>query len=277
VSLLIVFALLTAGLTALFLGVTVVAQSYLYQEAAPRLPLRALAGGLLLGGFLTLWAYIDKNRPGQYDTFFNFSPYTTTEFTEFEAVRWTVGGDGKLKTDANGKETETVVKFKRSAGGKGSQFVEEGTNEAFKTNTSQYMTGALRVKGPGDPEPVRYNALLKESPGTKTKTYTGEERQFNEEKGSRYIKAVQLGTLFIPSTGTIVVSLLLNLALLLMWLVVTWPILRYSFAHALAFTAVGTLVTMLALVPLLFNFNRPAPKPAPAPAAARVVSAPVTA
>ncbi len=269
-TLLLVFVLLVVGLTAMFLGITVVAHGYLYQDPAPRLPIRALIGGLLLGGFLTLWATIDKSRPGQYDTFFNFVPYTTIEFTEFEAVRWPIGGDRHFKKDASGKDVEVIVKFKRGVGGKGAPFVEEGTNEAFKMNTGDYMTGAIRVKGPDDSEPVRYKAMVNENPRTKAKEYAPE-RRFVEEKGSRYVEAVQPGTLFVPSTGTIVVSLLLNFALLLMWLVVTWPVLRYAFIHALGLTAVGALVTMLALMPLLFKFNRPTPKPAPgAPAVALV-------
>lgn len=276
-TLLIVFVLLTGGLTALFLGVTIVAQGYLYQEPASRLPLRAVAGGVLLGGFITLWAVIDKNNPGRYDTFFNFSPYSTTEFTEFEAVRWPAV-NGKLKTDASGNPVEVIVKFKRSAGGKGAAFLEEGTSNTFKpvgsdSVSGSYMTGAIRVKGPDDPEPVRYNALVKENPRTKAKEYTTE-RRFVEENGSRYVEAVQLGTLFVPSNRTIALSLLLNFALLVLWLVVTWPVLRYSFGHALGLTAVGTLVTLLLLMPLLFRFNRP---PEPKPAAAPPVSAEVPA
>ncbi|HEY1187306.1 MAG TPA: hypothetical protein VGE74_06590 [Gemmata sp.] len=270
-TLLLVFALLTGGLTALFLGVTIVAQGYLYQEPVSRLPLRAAAGGVLLGGFITLWAAIDKNKPGRYDTFFNFSPYTTSEFSEFEAVRWPAVG-GALKTDANGKPLEEVVKFKRNPGG--TQFVREGTSEVFiltgSDNSKSFMTGAIRVKGPGDPEPVRYNAIVDDDPRNKTKTYSrdDERRRFVEEKGERYVKMVQMGTLFVPSTATIVGSLALNFVLLVLWLVVMWPVLRYSLGHSLGLAAVGTLVTMLLLMPLLFKFNRSAAKPAPAPAPA---------
>jgi hypothetical protein len=213
VTLPLVFAMLVVGLTALFLGVSVVAHGYLYMEPAKKLPLRALGGGLLLGGFITLWAGLDKKSPGKYDTFFNFSPYTTAEFGEFEAVRWPVGADGQLKG------TEVAVKFKRTVGGKGAAFVEEGTNDAFKLSTGAYMTGAIRVKGPGDAEPVRYNALVNENPRTKSKEYA-KERRFVEEKGDRYVEAVQLGTLFVPSGATVAVSLLLNFTLLVLWLVV---------------------------------------------------------
>lgn len=281
-NLLLVFVLLTVGFTALLMGVSIVAHGFLYQSPAPRLPLRALIAGVLLGGFLTLWALVDKKWPNkdgsvQYDTLPNFSGYNTSEFTEFEAVRWPGTGD-KLKTDASGNPVETVVKFKRAAGGKGANFVEEGTNEAFKLNgtdrsgTYSYMTGAIRVKGPTDPEPVRYNAMLKENPRTKMKEYAAQDdgRRFVEDKGSRYVTMSQPGTLFVPSTGTIAFSLFLNFSLLLVWLLATWPVLRYTFLHAAGLTAVGTLITMLTLMPLLFKFNRPDAKPAPAPAAAWV-------
>lgn len=275
-NLLLVFVLLTVGFTALLMGVSIVAHGFLYQSPAPRLPLRALIAGVLLGGFLTLWALVDKKWPNkdgtvQYDTFFNFSAYTTSEFTEFEAVRWPATGD-KLKTDASGNPVEVVVKFKRSAGGKGATFVEEGTNKGFLTHTGEYMTGAIRVKGPTDPEPVRYNAMLKENPRTKMKEYAAQDdgRRFVEDKGSRYVTMSQPGTLFVPSTGTIAFSLFLNFSLLLVWLLATWPVLRYTFLHAAGLTAVGTLITMLTLMPLLFKFNRPDAKPAPAPAVAWV-------
>src|SRR5439155_17192579 len=118
----------------------------------------------------------------------------------------------------------------------------------------QYMTGAIRVKAATDPEPVRYNATLKENPRTKTKEYTPE-RRFVEDNGDRYVEEHQLGTLFVPSTGTIMIALSLNFALLVVWLAACWPILRFSLSHALLLTAVGTLVTMLAGMPLLFKPN----------------------
>jgi hypothetical protein len=276
VPLLLVFVLVTLALFALFLGGGLVAQGYLYQQPAERMPLRALIGGLIVGGFIALWVWVDKGKPGRYDTFFNFAPYTTMEFTEFEAVRWVNGGDGKMKLDKNGNPLEVTAKFKRSAGGKGSQFLEVGEkNAAFKmsgttSDNEQFMTAALRVKAEGEAEPVRYNVQVKEDPRTKTKTYATDDRKFEEEKGSRYIQEKQLGTLYVPSTGTIVVSLLLNLALLLVWLAACWPVLRFSVGHAIGLAVVGTLVTMLIILPLLFKPNR-VPKPLTPPAAARAV------
>ena len=141
------------------------------------------------------------------------------------------------------------------------------------TDAGQYMTGALRVKGPGDAEPVRYNAVLKEGGAAKSKTYTNE-RRFVEEKGSRYIEAQpnQLGPLQVPSTGTVVLALLLNFMLVVVWLVACWLVMRFSLGHSLMFTAVLAVITMLALMPVLFKQNRAAPAPGPtAPAKSAAV------
>ena len=269
--LLLVFLMLLLGLFALFLGGGLLAQGYLYQNPAERMPLRALAGSVLVGGFITFWMWVDQRAPGRYDTFFNFSPHTTAEFNEFEAVRWSAGGDGKFKLDAGGKPVETIAKFKRTPGGKG-QFLEEGTGLPFSRTGStsggtSYATGAILVKGPEDAAPVRYNATMKENPNTKTKAYTPE-LKFEEEKGSRYVSADSMGTLYVPSTGTVVGALALNFMLVVAWLVAFWPILRFSLSHALIFTAALAIITMMAIMPLLFKQNRVS-KPAPgAPPAA---------
>jgi hypothetical protein len=72
----------------------------------------------------------------------------------------------------------------------------------------------------------------------------------------------------------VVITLALNFLLVVLWLVAMWLLLRYSFVHALGLTAVGALVCMLILLPLLFRFNRPAERPAPAPAPAAAPAAP---
>jgi hypothetical protein len=270
VVLLLVFLMLTLALFALFLGGGLVAQGYLYQNPAERMPLRALIAAALVAGFITLWVRIDQRAPGRYDTFFNFTPSSTVEFQEFEAVRWTGAGD-KLKLDANGNPVEKSVVFKRAVGNKG-QFVEEGTSEPFKLNGStssgtQYMTGAIRVKAAGDPEPVRYKATLKEDPRTKSKTYKADSK-FEEEKGSRYVDVHQMGTLVVPSPGTVVLALFLNFMLMAVWLVACWPVLRFSLGHAVVFAGALGLVTMLAVMPVLFRYSRESKPPAPTTAQA---------
>ncbi len=264
VVLLLVFLMLALGLFALFLGGGLVAQGYLYQDPADRFPIRAAVAGLLVAGYLTLWVALDQKKPGRYDTFFNFMPYTTAEFDEFDAIRWS-GSGGALKLNENGAPVETVVTFRRPAGGKAAQFAAVGTNEKFEPRGTspgggQYMTGALRVKLPTDPEPVRFNALVVESAAAKTKTYT-KDRKFVEENGARYVEAVQPGTVYVPSTGAVLTALLINFGLLVVWAVALWPVLKFTFTHALLFAGAATVVCLLALMPVLFKQGRAAVAP----------------
>lgn len=268
-----VFVMLLLGLFALFLGGGIVAQGFLYQNPAERLPLRSVLAAALVAAFVTCWVWIDRRSPGRYDTLFNFVAYTTADFNEFEAVRWT-GSGGKLTRGADGKPNEVVVKFTRPNAN--AKFTQEGSGEPFtflgSSGATQYMTGAIRIKGPGDAAPVRYDATLKDDTRTKEKVYA-ERPRFVEEKGSRYVEAekeAQMGKLFVPSTGTIVGALALNALLFVVWLVAFWPVMRFSFGHALMFAAAMGLLTMLGAMPLLFKQNRD-PKPVPAPTAALVV------
>jgi hypothetical protein len=259
--LLLVFLMLFLGLFALLLGGGLVAQGYLYQQPADRLPLRAVVAAVLVGGYITFWVWVDQRAPKKYDTFFNFEGESKAEFNEFEAVRWAAAA-GKLTLDAGGKPAETTVPFKRI--GKEAPFLEVKTGDRFELTGrnregAQYMTGALLVKGPNDAQPVRYNARLNED-----KTYQkGDEGvRFLEEKGPRYIKAGELGALYVPSTSTVAVALLLNFLLIVVWVVAFWPIMRFSLGHSLMFTAVLAVITMLGLMPILFKPNR-TPKPPP--------------
>src|SRR5262249_17534024 len=104
VTLLLILVLTTFVLFAIFLGGSIVAQGYLYQAPADRLPVRAIAAAVLVGAFLTIWTLIDKRSPRKYDTFFEFAPYETSTFDEMEAVRW-VSADprgSKMTVDESG-------------------------------------------------------------------------------------------------------------------------------------------------------------------------------
>ena len=63
VTLLLILFLITLLLFTLFLGGSLVAQGYLYQQPAERLPLRALSGAVLVGAFITIWVSIDRAAP----------------------------------------------------------------------------------------------------------------------------------------------------------------------------------------------------------------------
>jgi hypothetical protein len=271
VLLLLVFLMMVLGLFALFLGGGLVAQGYLYQNPADKMPLRALGGAALVAGFVTFWVWVDQRVPGRYNTFFEIRGESTKEFDEFEAVRWIALG-GKLKIDASGNYTETTAKFKRRGSGK---FYEEGASdkefvlEGYTIDGRKYMTGAIRVKGPDDPEPVRYNAVLNPQKPKTSPEYTVE-RRFVEENGSRSVELAKLGTLHIPSTSTVALSLFLNFLLFAVWLAAFWPVLRFSLTHSLIFAGSLAVLTMFAVMPVLFEQNRTPKKTTAAPITAMV-------
>lgn len=291
-TLLIVLVLVTLILFAMFLGGGLVAQGYLYQAPAERLPLRALAAAALVGLFLTMWVWIDSKNPRKYDTFFEFAPYETKTFDDMEAVRWVSPDGSKLRVDGNGAPVEVGMKFKRGVGGKSNTFFDEA-GEPFQLNSSgktgqSYMTAAIKLHPDGDgkqadpkaaPRPksdgdmVRFNAQLTKDKRTYINSPDG--RKFIEDKGSRYVNADQLGVVYVPTTGTVVVALFINLMHFVVWFVAFWLILQFSRGHSAIMTASFGLITMLLVLPLLFGPNRKPKPPEEAPkVAARDVSPP---
>jgi hypothetical protein len=277
VTLLPILLLVTLVLFALFLGGSLVAQGYLYQEPADRLPVRALAAAVLVGTFITMWVWIDKKHPRRYDTFFEFAPYERKEFSEFEAVRWSSSDGVKVGTDESGKPIEVLVNYKRGVGARSDKFVEKGTTDQLfqlngGTKTGEaYMTAAIILKPDPEGEPVRFDAQFKEDKRTQAKTYTPE-RRFDEQKGSRYVLADQLGVLYVPSSGTVALALFINLLHFVLWYMAFWPILQFTRGHAFALTTLFGLVTMLLVMPLLFKPNRTQTPAAEAPNVASVRS-----
>ncbi len=267
-TLLIILVLTTLVLFALFLGGSLVAQGYLYQAPADRLPLRSLIGALLIGLFITIWVWIDRRAPRRYDTFFEFAPYETKTFDEFDAVRWLSTDGSSFKADASGNKVEAEVKFKRGVGGQANTFFEEGTTTPFHLNSvgktgESYMTIAIKLKPDPNGDAVRFNARL--NPDKKSYAASAEGRRFDEERGSRYVHADQLGVLYVPSTGTIVLALFINVLHFVIWFAVFGPILQFTRGHAFVLAVSFGLITMILVMPLLFKPNRTPPAP---PAAA---------
>jgi hypothetical protein len=260
--------LVSLTLFAVFWGGSQFAQGFLYNQPAGRLPVRAAAAAVLVGGYMGLWVWIDKNNPGRYDTLFQFEPYSVKDVNEFEAVRWKAAA-GKLVKGEDGKPVEETVKYKRVPGGGGrtGEFTREGVipPEPFRLNDARMMTAAIVATPDEGGSPVRFDADLKTS-GAGMPEYA-KDRKFVDAPTGRYVKAEQPGTVFVPSTKTVVVAVLLNAGVFVVWFLAAWLAMRFSWAHALGIAAGFGLVTMLIAMPLLFKPNR-APKTQAAPAAA---------
>jgi hypothetical protein len=269
--------MIVVALFALFWGAGMLAQGYLYNQPADRFALRAAAAALLVGIFLTAWCWIDRRSPGRYDTFFEFAPYDTRPFDEFEAVRWiadpaaAVKGKTEFKKGEDGQPIEKVTKFRRPGGGKSGAFAEEGTGNPFELSGTpkgggpSTLTVALLVRPEPGADPIRLKAALKKDDRIGALTYApGPERRFTEESGSRYVKADQMGVLYAPTSGVVVLALLLNLAHFVVWFLAFWLVMHFRWSHALGFATAFGLLTMLLVIPLLFKqVRKPAAPPPP--------------
>jgi hypothetical protein len=252
VSLVLTFLGVSVAVATLLWAASLLLQPYLYSEQADRLPLRAAVGGLLIGGFLTFWAYVNTraDHPDKYGTFFEFSPTGTKDVAEFEAVRRVnqKGPDGQWK--------EETVAFKRSVGRAGAEFVAAGDpTQKYAPNAADYMTVAVLVPEAGGAK-ARFDAEL-DPRGQAYKPTV--EKVFTEKGGRRYVEMGYPGVVYSPSRWAAIGAFLLNIAHFGLWFVVLWPVMRYGSGAALGGAAALGLVTMLAVMPLVFNTNRPGP------------------
>lgn len=259
VTLALTFAVSAAALTALFWGLALIGQGYLYGQPADKLPLRALVAGLAVALFMGVWTYANTraSHPDKYGTVFEFTPTSTKEVTEFEAVRRFGKTDGKAVTwltDEKGQPRETMTRYKWEAEG-GGKFVEVGTAKEFKLNDANSLTLALLV--PEDGKTVRFEAPTKDGVYVTKK----EEVRFEEQGGSRYIEGGRPRQMVVPSASAFALAVVLNVGHFVVWFLAFWLVLRFSAGHALLFVAVLGTVAMLVVMPLLFQLNTPKPVP----------------
>lgn len=267
-SLLVTFLILAAGFSVALFAFSLVLQNYLYSEPASLLPVRALAGGLLASAFLIYWVHVNTRAEtkDRYGTLFEFNSTSTSPFEAFTATRRyaTKNPDGTVR--------ETKVKFARA----GTVFIEGNDPlKPFKLTTSDYLVTAIEV--PQGETVTRFEAELfvpKEGnpqelrpamPEDANPTYDrGQIRTFREANGSRYIEFSTLGTpgpIQSPSRGAWLGAILLNVLHFAIWLIVFWPILRFTSGTALGLAAGITLAVMFFLMPILFDRNKSLPAP----------------
>lgn len=252
----------TVGLTALFWGLALFMQGYLYNQPADKLPLRALVAGLGVAMFLTGWTYLNTRatHANKYGVLHEFVATSQVPVNEFEAVRQLGIKDEK------GQPKEVTVPFKWEPAGAGGQFVEVETGKKFEINTSNYMTVALLVPGEGGTK-ARFDAEMQGGAYTKR---ADDERRFTEQGGPRHIDGRNPRQMEVPSTGGLVAAVGINVLQYVVWFLAFWLGLRFTIGHSLGLAAAFGLASMLILMPLLFDLNKVKPviaAPQPTPAA----------
>jgi hypothetical protein len=246
VSLLALAAICIGASAAMFFIFSAFLQNWLYSQPSTGLVWRSLAAGAVIGGFLTLWCRIDSRNPGKYDTLLNFAGYDMQDYDSFEVVR-------KLQDG----ETSTQKYVRSLQAGRPVYLTEGGT--AWNRSTSDGPAESIIITDKNTP--ARFTTKLEKRKGSDAWTFPAGEVRYTEEKGRRYIDAGSPGKVFQPKSGTIIVSLLLNFAHLIAWLLPIWLLLRFSFGHALGIAIVLWMFTTMVPLPVLFEKNRTRQKP----------------
>lgn len=257
------FVLLVSALALVFWGTTRFLQGYLYSEPAGRLPVRALVAGAVVGGFITLWTFVNTraSTENKYGTFFDFNPVGEKGVTAFEAVRRFPKMDERGRFTAEGDEK--TVAFKRKVGGLAGEFVDAAgapfklTGSGMPETGRQYLTVALIVDE-GDDRKTRFNARIDpRNPNSYAPVAGGGgNHQFVEERGSRHLDGDSPAVVYAPSRIAVFAALALNGLLFVAWFAAFGPVLRYSSGHALGLAAACGTATLLVLMPLLFKLNK---------------------
>ncbi len=257
IVLLFTFVGISAASFAMFWGITLFAQKFLYNGPADKLPLRAAVAGLLLGCFLTAWIYVNTRADGEnkYGVIHQFSPNDkSAPVAKFQAVR------NKLDPNLKAVGEETVT-FEWLPTDKGERYVPTNPKPAgnplpFAVASPVHSTTALLLDDAG--KPVRYEAVMD------AKGYAGEKYTFQEKGGGRTIlltrgqdtaQAERIAVVS-PSGGAVFLALALNALHMVVWFVVFWPVLRFNVGHAIGFTVVFFAIATVLLMPLLFDMNK---------------------
>lgn len=235
--LLIILAILTAVVAAVLWLVSLLLQGWLYNDLAPRLPLRALAGGFVLALFLTGWCAVYKADPGRFDTLFNFKTEALDQTaTEVQSVR-KVGPDEKKP-----------VKYVKG-GVAGAEFVSADGQKVWKRSDADGMVVALLIPEKGKDPPTRFNAKLQPDG-----SFPAGRVRFVEDKGSRYTdEGPTLGQVYRVRSFAVLGNLFANLLHAALWAVVLWFGMRFAVGHAIGLGLGLWAVTMIAVQPALFG------------------------
>lgn len=238
-TIILIFALLFFGFTALLWGGTLIVQGYLYSEPAERLGLRATISGAALALFFAFWALLDQQTPGYYGHFFAFESQERTELDGFTAEREFATG------------TTKNVEYAVRRAGPGSRTYLGPDGKPFTPRSTDWLVKALLVKvNEGDEGPVRFEAEMDDGAFAEPLRYT-------EVDGDRFIEGGSIGILTDPQPGRVVINLLLNLLHFVLWFGLICFVMEYHYGHALLMTFFLGLIGMLVILPVLFAQNAP--------------------
>ena len=208
--------------------ISVILQGWLYNDLASKLPLRALAGGAALALFHTGWCAIYKADPGRFDTLYSFKTEALDgKYDEFQSIR-------KV-----GKNEQKPVRFIRV--GESTDFESLESRKRWNRSDADGMMVAILIQEKGKDQPTRFDANLSSDGLFRPRNET----KYETDGGKRYMDEGSLGNVYRKRSFAVIGNLFVNLLHLALWVVVFWPILRFTLGHAVGFGLAFWAITML--------------------------------
>jgi hypothetical protein len=244
------------GVLAVLWTGSLIAQGYLYNVPTEGLAWRAPAGAAAVTLFAALWCLIHARTDGRYDTLFSFDASDQKTYDELVSISQAPGG------------AETRTPFKRFRSGRGQVEYRDANGRRWERSSSAGQVVAVEVEDNG--RKVRFDA--QRNPDGTFKVAPGEYLKFVDPASGRSMTDGDMGTVRRRRTGVMIGNVVLNLLHLALWFAVFWPILRYSWSHAVVLAVICWLVMTVGVLPMMFDQTRKAraaslaPPPAAAPA-----------
>jgi hypothetical protein len=242
VSFIVLFAGLAFVFVLLLLGGSIFIQSWLYNVPASNIVLRALASGLGMSAFFTVWAALDAGSPGKFDSIFEGADLKVKEYSSVVSVR-------KTKT-----KDEEIPYRKNSTAGRVQFFKEGEFQKQWSRSDADGMMIALLIKEEGNSDPTRFEIKLVDGKLPPDTIYY-------EKDGRRYIDAPNIGRIVTPRSGSFFLRAFFAIIHFALWVVALLLGMQYLFGHALGLGFALWLFMTFAFLPIIFNKMRPEKTP----------------
>ncbi len=217
-------------------GGSVFLQGWLYNDLARQLPLRAVAGGAILALFHVGWCAIYKIDPGRFDTLYSFkTEMLDGKYDEFESIR-------KV-----GKKEQKPLKYIRR--GEKNEFESLDNHKIWNRSDADGMVVAVLIHEKGNKDPTRFDANMTAD----GRFRAPEDSRYEADGGRKYMDVNAMGKVYRKRSMPILGNLFANFLHLAVWIVVLWPVMRFTLGHAVGIGLALWGITML-LQPALFEF-----------------------
>lgn len=239
-----ILGLVWAVLAVLLVAGSMVLQGYFYTEPAEGIFWRGPAAATVLTAFLGFWTYLSvSSPPGNYDTFFRFSPREENEYTRFKSVK-----QGKTSTFVQRRNPQGRTEYRDSVSNQRwsrSDAIlvdEDGTEVHFEADKDE--KGNFKTETAKAPFGMRW--LLGASTGAEQPLY------YRDPRG-RYMTEDAIGRVSVTHWRLIFANVALNGLHLVLWFICLWLIMHFQWTHAVGLSFCCWLAVTIPLLPLLFD------------------------